>query len=105
MGVVTLIDLCSGLASATACSLLLPRRVEMRLALVAGNCLGRNEFRSVDVLGSVEIGGAGRPRTITGAAANILTDPARYFSAQKDATQMISSCKYCLLTLNKVIDI
>ena len=35
----------------------------------------------------------------------IITDPARYFSAQKDATQMISSCKYCLLTLNKVINI
>ena len=47
--------------------------------LVAGrvavlNCLGRNEFRSVDSLGSVEIGGAGRPRAITGAAANIITD-------------------------------
>ena len=85
--------------------MLLARRVEVRLELVAGNCLGRNEFRSVEFLGIVEIGGAGRPRTITGAAANIITNPARYYSAQKDATQMISSCKYCLLTLNKDIDI
>ena len=56
--------------------------------------LGRNEFRPV-----AEFGGVGRPRTITGAAANIITGSARY-PRPNDTQHREILRQYLLLMLN-----
>ena len=64
--------LCSGPASAVAA--MLAGRVEMRLVAVSWWLGKLSECVSIRFsVGSYGLGGVGRPRTITGAAANIIT--------------------------------